>query len=229
MDDKSNVVASNDAEVETETTAPSTSETETTPKTDQSEVATSEQPAEDGKKPRSEARIQELIKKNKELEAKVDYWDRMAAQPDQSTATEQTDSEFLTADQVAEAVLRKQKAEQIVVDKAKAQTDMQKDAAAALEAHPELQSDDDLATMVVAFAREKRISFTAAANIVKAKMEAESKKAEQKVLASQSMRAGASTPQGGNVSSGGETPIDIANMTEDEKRANWSKIVSSMG
>lgn len=216
-------------QVESETTPPSTSETQTASETEMSEEPTSEAPAEEEKKlPRSEKRIQELTRKNKELEEKASYWDALNAQPPTAPPSNEENDGTVTVDGIADAVLRKQQIANFEQVKYQAQDAMQRDALAALTAHPELESDNELADLVVAYAKEKKISFKAAADRVKTRMEQEREKAEKKALASRANTQGASSPSGGRVSSGEMAPINIANMTEQEKAANWDRILASM-
>lgn len=227
MDEKENVVTDESPEVESETTAPSTSEssdaTETTPETETSPVDASSQPAKEDNQPRSQKRIQQLISEKKALEEKAAYWDALNAQPPAPPEEEDT----VTVDGIADAVLRKQQTAQVENVRRDAQSALQRDALAALEAHPELETDDELADMVVAYAEKNKISFKASADRIKARLVQEQKKAENKVKADQANKAGASSPSGGRVSSGEMAPVNVAAMTDEEKQANWDKIISS--
>jgi|SRR6185369_5040655 len=210
--------------VETETTTPSTSETETTPEVETSSETTSESPTTE-EQPRAQARIQQLNRKVKELEEKASYWDALQAQPP-APPTDEGDGE-VTVESIADAVVRKQNIERMESTRQEAAGAMQKDALDALTAHPDLETDDELAAIVVAYAEKNKLSFKAAADTIKSRMTQEQKKAESKVLATQAQKTGATSPSGARVSTGEMEPINLSNMTEEEKAANWSKILAS--
>jgi hypothetical protein len=227
MTDEETVASPQTDKVESETTSPSTSETQTAESPEMSEGTTLASPEDTEKLPRSEQRIKDLTHKVKELEEKASYWDQLNAVPPE--APPEDEDAPVTVDGIAEAVLRKQQTVQLEQTKLQAQEEMAKDAAAALAAHPELETDDELADIVVAYAEKNKMSFKLAADKIKQRMNQEQKKAEAKVSASNAQRAGASTPTGTKVANGELTPIDLNNMSEDEKAANWSQILANIG
>lgn len=216
--------------VESETTEPSTSEVvepQTTTEPEEAPADVLEQPEPVDETPRAQKRIQELTRKNKELEEKAAYWDQLSAKiPD---AVDENEDGTVTVDAIADAVLRKQEAKQIENNRTQAQTDMQRDAAETLIAYPVLEKDNELADMVVAYAEKNRISIKAAAAKVMNRFDTAQKKAEAKTLASQATRAGASSPTGERVSTGAMAPPDVSKMSEEEKAANWDNIIASYG
>lgn len=220
---------------EPETPAPSASESdsqpveeavETTLEPETPEADTSDQPGEEGEPPRAQKRIQELIKKNKELEEKASYWDALQAKLPESSEDSEEDG-AVTVESIAKAVKNELKADQIEQTRREAESEMQRDAIAAIEAHPQLAEDDELATMVVSYAKERKISFKAAADRVIGRLQVEAKKAETKTAAAQRERAGAATPATGRVSSGAMPPANVSNMSEEDKATSWDQIIAS--
>lgn len=221
-------VVAQEAQVESETTSPSTSETQTTPEVENSEVATSAQPTEEVKQPRANQRIQELSKRAKEAEERAEYWSNLAQQP-QPVAPQQPedDSELTTVDQVADAVMRKQNEQKQKENYVVATQQVQRDAIETLAAHPELESDDELANLVVLTAQSQGITLKAAAEKIKSRLKTEQKKAEQKVVAEQASRTGVTSPRGEKVSTGEPTKPNLSTMTEMDKEANWGQILEN--
>jgi len=220
--------------VETETTETPQGQNETASETEGSEVATSEQPAEEEKTDdnpsRSQSRIRELSKKAKEAEERAEYWESLARQAPEIPNVESEDGTY-TVDQVADVLMAKQDAREIERKKDDARKALRQDIETSVEKYPELQTDDDLAQMVYGYAVQKKISLTSAADQIISRMKAQEAKAakvaEAKTVASQSIRSGVSSPQGGSVSDGAMPPPDVSSMSEEEKAANWNKIISS--
>jgi hypothetical protein len=234
MEDQS--VQAETPEVETETTEVPQDLNETTSETEMSEVATSEkyreeQPAEEAKtESRAANRIKQLNRKAKEAEERAEYWENLARQAPEIPQVESEDGTF-TADQVADVILAKQSAQEVEKQRDAARKALVSDIRESVEKYPELQSDDDLAQMVYGYAVQKRISLQSAADQVISRIKAQEAKAakiaQQKTTASQAIRTGVSSPQGGTISDGQLPPPDVSSMSEEEKAANWSKIVAS--
>lgn len=224
------VVSEETPAVEPETTAPSTSEDETTTETPEEAPAdVSDQPEEDVEKtPRAQKRIQELTHKLKQAEEKASYWDELNAQAPEAVAEENEDG-VVTVESIAKAVKNELKADQIESRKGEAAKARQLDAYETLQAHPVLQDDEELAEMVVAFAKEKKITFRAAADRIVSRTNNVAKKAEAKAVADRALKVGASSPAGGRVSSGQMSAPDVTTMSEDDKAANWNQILAGFG
>lgn len=224
--------------VESETTEPSTSEpaeesqdesVETTTTDETAPADVSDQPEEVEKTPRAEKRIQELARKNKELADKAAYWEKLNAKPPEDSPTDETDEDgAVTVDGIADAVIRKQKAEQIEIDKVKAREDLQRDALETVDAYPVLAEDDELAEMVTSYAEKSGLSLKASAARIFDRIDKASKKAEIKDNASKATRVGAASPSAVKVSTGQAAPLDVSKMSEAEKRANWDQILATM-
>lgn len=220
--------------VEAETTEVPQDLNETASETEMSEGTPSESessPAEEEKgETRSQARIRELNRKAKEAEQRAEYWENLTKQAPNIPNIESEDGVF-TADQVADIIVAKQDARKIEENRGKAQLALQQDIQDSIQSYPELEQDDDLAQIVYGYAVQKKISLKSAADQVISRMKQQEKKAakvaEQKTVASQSMRAGVSSPQGGSVSNGQLPPPDVSNMSDSEKAANWDKILAS--
>lgn len=191
-------------------------ETETAP----ADVST--QPEE--KEPRAEKRIHELSKRLKESESRADYWERINAQP--VPPTEQSDSEFLTADQIADTILYKQQVMNQEKQKAEANKELQVDISETLIKHPDLESNDKLSRVVFSYAQANGMRISDAADEIKSQIKANEEKVKKEILASQSGRIGVTTPSGGRVSNGSEK-IDFSSLSPAEKSANWGKILQS--
>lgn len=208
-----------------ETPAPETEpEIEQDSEVEQPEADTSVQPTEEPKS-RSKERIQQLTAKAKELETEVDYWKNLNKQPEIVQAEE---SDEVTVDQIATAVLNKQAEQQAKRDRDDAATKMKADVAETIKVYPELDSDDDLAAIVVSVAEKRGISIRKAADTVMDLISKEKETAEKKVIASQASRAGVSSPAGSPVNTGAEPSFDLSSMSEEEKAANWDKVIAGL-
>ncbi len=233
--------------VEEETTAPSESEREafdkfnasqTASETEEAPAVVSEQPVEEEKPSRAQSRIKELAHKVKETKEEVDYWKNLAQPNPQPTpqATDQMpqdgeyqeDGGYLTADQIADATYQRIQADKLAEKQEEAKIALQKDIKKVIKTHPDLEKDDDLAELVFNYAVTKGISLSSAADVIKGKIEAEAIKREQKLLAERGLKSGVASPQGKSVSSGEKAPVNLANMSEEEKRANWNEIINSL-
>lgn len=191
--------------------------TEETPKEDK--------PVEEPKPTRSQERIQQLTQKVKSAEAEVEYWKNLNKQPEVLPVEESEDG--VTVDQIANAVLNKQAEAKAKEDREAAAEAMKADVAATIEVYPELDADDDLAAIVVSVAEKQKISIRAAADKVMGLVSKEKETAEKRTLASQALRSGVASPQGSPVGNGTEPPLDISRMSEEEKEANWERILAA--
>jgi hypothetical protein len=208
-----------------ETTAtPSASEEQTTSETETAPVAVSEQPAEEVKPPRAEVRIHELSKRLKETEQRADYWEKRNAPP--VTPVDVPEGEVYSAEQIADVILQKQQTQQIESQRAEADKEMQRDILETLKKHPDLDTNDKLSRTVFNYAQANNMRIIDAADEIKTEMAKEADKAKKEVIASQSGRAGVTTPTGGKVSTG-EEKIDFNSLSEEERAANWGKILQS--
>jgi len=208
-----------------ETTTPSASEIETSSETETAPADVSDQPVEEAKKPRAEQRIHELSKRLKDAEQKADYWEKFNA-PELVAPMDEPQGEFLTADQIADSVLRKQQIQQYEKDKSDANKEMQRDILVTLQKHPDLEGNDKLSRTVFSYAQANNMRISDAADEVKTQIKANEDKVKKELLASQSGRLGVTTPSGGKVSIG-EEEIDINSLSDKEKAANWNKILQS--
>jgi hypothetical protein len=206
------------SEGEVKKTTETTSETETAP------VAVSEQPEEEVKTPRAEVRIHELSKRLKESEQKAEYWEKLNAPP--VAPADVPDGDTYSAEQIADVIMAKQQAQQVESNKTEANKELQRDILETLQKHPDLDTNDKLSRTVFNYAQANNMRIIDAADEVKSQIKAEAEKVRKEVLASQSGRVGVTTPSGGKVSSGEET-IDINSLSEEEKSANWGKILQS--
>jgi hypothetical protein len=217
-------------EVEVNTTPPSTSEIETPSESvETSEVATSEQPAEE-KPNRSQQRIQELSKKAKEADERATYWETLAKQgePQPEPAATGDDEEF-GVDQLADAVVQRLERGSHEEKAQKAQKELTEDLITVLQKYPELDSDDELAELIVARAQAKGIRLSAAADQVMGKIAEKAKLTEKKVLADEAARSGNPSGNGTKVSTSEPVKknVDLMKMTKDEEKDNWSQILES--
>ena len=220
------VVTEETPAVEAETTPPSTSETETTLETEEPEADTLVQPAEEGKGeiPRSQKRIQELVREKNEAREEVDYWKNLVEQaPEVPPITE----EFVTAGQVADEVLARQEAKEIEKRRADARKALRQDINETIAVYPELETDDDKARAVFGYARETGISLKAAADWFFEQTAKAKEEATRKVNAEQTLKSGVSSPRGAKVSRGEMPKPDLSSMSEQEKATNWSDIIAS--
>jgi hypothetical protein len=226
MSDEETATASEETQEATaEQTAPeSAPETKETPEVEKAPVAVSEQPTEEVKTPRAEQRIHELSKRLKESEQKAEYWEKLNAPP--VTPVDVPDSENYSAEQIADVILQKQQAQNIESQKAEANKEMQRDILETLKKHPDLDTNDKLSRTVINYAQANNMRIIDATDEVKAQIKAEAEKSYKELLASQSGRVGVTTPSGGKVSSG-EEKIDVNSLSEEEKAANWGKILQS--
>jgi hypothetical protein len=197
-----------------------TSETETAP----ADVSTQPVEGVPSAEPRAEKRIHELSKRLKESESRADYWERINAKP--VPPTEQSDSEFLTADQIADTILYKQQVMNQEKQKAEANKELQVDISETLIKHPDLESNDKLSRVVFSYAQANGMRISDAADEIKSQIKANEEKVKKEILASQSGRIGVTTPSGGRVSNGSEK-IDFSSLSPAEKSANWGKILQS--
>jgi len=222
--EKEEATVSEETPVE-ETTPESAPETETPSETETAPADVSDQPVEEVKKPRAEQRIHELSKRLKDAEQKADYWEKFNA-PEPVTPMDEPQGEYLTADQIADSVLRKQQIQQYEKDKSEANKEMQKDILVTLEKHPDLEGNDKLSRTVFSYAQANNMRISDAADEIKAQIEVNENKVKKELLASRSGRLGVTTPSGGKVSTG-EEKIDISSLSDEEKAANWNKILDS--
>lgn len=206
------------------TAAPSESEEQTTSETETAPADVSTQPAEEVKPPRAEQRIHELSKRLKESEQKAEYWEKLNAPP--VAPMDVPEGETYSAEQIADVILQKQQAQQIESNKTEANKELQRDILETLKKHPDLDTDDEMSRTVFNYAQANNMRIIDAADAIKAKIKAEAEKAHKELLASQSGRVGVTTPSGGKVSNG-EEKIDVSSLSDEEKSANWGKILQS--
>jgi hypothetical protein len=206
-----------------ETAAPSVSGTETTTEAVEAPADVSDQPVEE-KKPRSEQRIHELSKRLKESEQRADYWERLNATPPETPTSEPQD--VYSAEQIAEVIMNKQQTAEIARQKEEANKELKNDITETLVKHPDLESNDKLSKTIFAYAQANNMRISDAADEIKSQIKANEEKVKKEVLATQSGRVGVTTPQGGRVSDGADK-INVDSMSEEEKSANWGKILQS--
>jgi hypothetical protein len=221
--DNENAASSQEETVET-TTPESAPETETTPEVETAPAAVSEQPTEEVKPPRAEQRIHELSKRLKETEQRAEYWEQLNAQTPVMPMDET--KEVYSGEEIADIILRKQNAQQIENNKIEANKELQRDILQTLQKHPDLEENVKLSRTVFNYAQANNMRIQDAADEIKAEMAKVAEKAKKEALASQSGRVGVTTPSSGKVSSG-EEKIDINSLSEEEKAANWGKILQS--
>jgi hypothetical protein len=222
MDNETDV-ASQEAPVET-TTTESSPETETTPEVETAPADVSDQPTEEVKPPRSEQRIHELTKRLKETEKRAEYWETLNTPPVAPMEVPYADN--YSAEQIADIILQKQQTQDYAKQKAEADKEMQRDIIETLQKHPDLDTNDKLSRTVFNYAQANNMRIIDAADEIKAEMAKEAEKVRKEVVASQSGRVGVTTPSGGKVSSG-EEKININSLSDEEKSANWGKILQS--
>ncbi|MBA2706130.1 MAG: hypothetical protein H0U60_20030 [Blastocatellia bacterium] len=204
---------------EEETSAPSASETESAPEVETSEADTLDQPTEEATAEETKPnRAQERIKR---LAAERDYWKDLAPAPSQPE--ESGEEGEVTVKEVA-----RQTAEEVhrTIRQEDARKNMLQDAMKAEEAYPQLADDEDLAADVLAVARGRQISITAAAERVIGRQVQQVKQARGK--AEQNLKAQASTPQSRKVNTGEPAPLNLNQLSEEDKAANWSQIISNL-
>lgn len=206
------------------TTTESAPEIETTPEVETAPADAPAQPTEEVKPPRAEQRIHELSKRLKETEQRAEYWENLNAPP--VAPVDVPESDTYSAEQIADVIMAKQQAQQVERNKAEANKELQRDILETLQKHPDLDTNDKLSKTVFNYAQANNMRIIDAADEVKAQIKAEAEKAHKEILASQSGRAGVTTPSGGKVSTG-EEKIDINSLSDEEKAANWGKILDN--
>jgi len=216
--------------VESETTEAPQGQEQTTSEVEMSEATTSESealPTEEAKEetPRSEKRIQQLAREKNEAKEEAEYWKNLAGQAPPMPET--PEDGYVTAEQVADTVLAKQEGIRIQEQKKQAQKALENDIVETLKAHPNLETDDDLAKAVYANAQTQGISLKASAEWFEKLITKEKETAVKKEVAARQIRSGVSSPQGSSVSKGESGRPNINSMTEDEKAANWNDILAS--
>lgn len=212
------------------TSTPSTGEeqTESTPEPqdETTEVATSEQPAEETEAvSRSQERIRELVKGKKEAQEEAEYWRSLAQEPQKIEVGEPDESGY-TLEQISASVVNKLNEAQTAQQKKEAAQALKKDIENTIKAYPELDKDDDLAAIVMSVAEKRGISVRAAADRVMTMVQEKESVREKKVLANQASKVGVSAPRGESVANNAPS-LNIAQLSEEEKRANWDKIISN--
>jgi hypothetical protein len=230
MDD---VVSGDATPVEETTEAPQAEEQtseEPKPEVEEAPADVSDQPTEDveteEKPPRAQTRIKELTSRAKQAEEEVAYWRQLAAQPKQAEPVVTEDGTY-SAEQIADVIMQKQQAAELEKGRVEAAKSMQKDIAETLQVHPDLDQDDEKAELVYNLALSKGISLKAAADRFSAMIKSERAKAEKKVIAEKAQKAGVSSPQGSSVARGETPKPDIANMSDEERQANWGQIIEN--
>jgi hypothetical protein len=206
-----------------DTAAPSVSEDQTTSEVETAPADVSDQPTEEAK-PRAEKRIHELSKRLKESEQRADYWERLNAPP--VAPADVPESDVYSAEQIADVIMRKQQTQRQEESKLEANRELQKDITETLLKHPDLETNDKLSKTVFAYAQANNMRISDAADEIKSQIKANEEKVKKEVIASQSGRLGVTTPSGGRVSTGADK-IDVDSMSEEEKSANWGKILQS--
>lgn len=204
---------------EGETPAPSASETPSTPEVDPSPADTSVQPTEEvTSKP---SRVQERIS---QLAQERSYWKDLATQKQETEPQPEDTGEVTVAEvarQTAEAVRKEMRQEE-------AHRQAMADAVKAEQKYPQLSEDEDLATDVIALARGRNISILDAAEKIIGRSQAQAEKVNQaKGKAEASLKAPASVA-GKKVASGDAAPIDLSQLSEEDKAANWNQIISNI-
>lgn len=206
-----------------ETTAPSASEEQTTSEVEEAPADVSDQPTEE-EKPRAEKRIHELSKRLKESEQRADYWEQLNAQP--VAPTELPQQETYSAEDIANVILSKQQTLEQEKQKKEANEELKQDITATLKKHPDLDTNDKLSRVVFSYAQANNMRLVDAADEIKAQIKANEEKVKKELLATQSGRVGVTTPSGSRVSTGDEK-VNINSMSDDDKSANWGKILQS--
>lgn len=225
MSDENATASEETQEAPVETTTPdSAPETKTTPEVEKAPAAVSEQSTEEVKPPRAEQRIHELSKRLKESEQKAEYWETLNTPP--VTLTDVPEGDVYTPEQIGDVIVAKQKAERIEAEKVEANKELQRDILETLKENPDLDSNDALSRTVFNYAQANNMKIKDAAREIKSQIKAEAEKVHKELLASQSGRVGVTTPSSGKVSTG-EEKIDINSLSDEEKAANWGKILQS--
>lgn len=212
------------------TSTPSTGEeqTESTPEPqdETTEVATSEQPAEETEAvSRSQERIRELVRGKKEAQEEAEYWKRLAEEPQKLEVGEPDESGY-TLDQISASVVNKLNEAQTAQQKKEAALSLKKDIETTIKTYPELDKDDDLAAIVMSVAEKRGISVRAAADRVMTMVREKESQTQKKVLADQASKVGVSAPRGESVANNAPG-LNLNQLSEDEKRSNWDKIISN--
>jgi hypothetical protein len=195
-----------------------------------SEAGTSDQPEvevqPEPKPTRAQKRIEELTKRAKEAEEKAQYWEALNAKP-QEYALEPDEDGNVTPEQVANLTVAKMEAKELERQRKGAEQAMQQDMLSTYEAYPELNDDQELADLVVAQALNKGITLKASADRIMKRFASTQKETQARTLATAASKNAVLTPSAGRVGSGEAAPVDWKNMSDDERRANWGKIVST--
>jgi len=212
------------------TSSQSASETQTEPEveteTETSEADTSDQPAEESNKgTRSQERIRQLVRGAKEAKEEAEYWKKLAQEPKMMDIGD-VDEGGYTLDQISASVVNTLNQQKTIEEKNKAAEAMKQDIEATIEAYPDLDQDDDLSAIVMSVAEKRGISIKSAADRVMSMVREKEAITEKKVKAEQAIKSGVSAPRGESVANNAPA-IDISQMSEEEKRANWSKIISN--
>lgn len=191
--------------------------------TDVSEDAPAEQVEEP--KSRSQERIHQLTGKVNDLQEQVDYWKSINKQPEVLPIEENEDG--VTVDQISASVINKLAERDAERERTSAAKAMQADVAQTIQVYPELDSDDDLAAIVVSMAEKRGISIRSAADKVMGLISKEKETAEKRVMASQAQRVGVSSPQGVSVGNGAPSKMDVSSMSEQDKESNWDAYLAA--
>lgn len=203
---------------EEETSAPSASETESAPEVETSPADTLAQPTEEATAEEPKSRAQERISK---LAAERDYWkDLRTSAPSSEETTEDTGE--VTVQEVAKQTAAAVRTE---IRREEAHKQMLQDALTAEERYPQLADDDELAADVLALAQGRNISISAAAERIIGKQVQRTTEARDK--AEQSLKAPASSPQGKKVATGQAPKLNLSQLSEADKAANWSAVLES--
>ena len=230
MDNETTVSDENQETSAEQTATPSESEEQTTPNVEEAPAGVSDQPTdevkEEKKPPRSEQRIHELSKRLKEAEQRANYWEKLNAPPVAPLPAETAEGEFLTADQIADSVVKKQQTQEWERQNKEANKEMERDILDTLKKYPDLETNDKLGSAIFAYAQANKMRILDAADEVKTQIKADEERVKKELLASRSGRVGVTTPQSGKVSTG-EEKININSLSDEEKAANWSKILES--
>lgn len=188
-----------------------------------SEVGTLDQPAEettgDEPKPsRAQARISEVV-------AEKNYWKDLALQsaPLEEKSAPTDESEGVGIDDIAKAVVRELEGKENSKRVEAAQKAAFQDALQAAAEFPELDSDERLSRRVLAIAQADGISITEAAREYLGQTKTQARK-----TAESATRATVAAPTAQGVNTGTVAPVDLNSLSEDEKAANWARIVSNM-
>lgn len=206
-----------------ETPAPSASEEQSAPEAEISEADTSDQPADEvteaqAPKSRAQSRISELANEK-------NYWKDLALQnaPLKEEETETDESEGIGVKDIAKAVISELEAKETSKRVSEAQKVAIQDALEATKKYPELDTDDRLARRVLAIAQADGISIVEAADEYLG-----SQKAQARQSAEANLRTGVTTPAAKTVSTGQAPKLDLRNLSEEEKAANWGEIVAKL-